>query len=66
MAAKVSEEILSRYEKLSARQPAVGKIIDRACSACHMTLTVGAIDQLTSLAEDELGSCPECQAMIVK
>ncbi|NBR60941.1 MAG: hypothetical protein EBT86_04700 [Actinobacteria bacterium] len=63
---KVSEEILSRYEKLSARQPAVGKIIDRACSACHMTLTVGAIDQLTSLAEDELGSCPECQAMIVK
>ncbi len=66
VAAKVSEEILSRYEKLSARQPAVGKIIDRACSACHMTLTVGAIDQLTSLAEDELGSCPECQAMIVK
>lgn len=64
--AKISDEVISWYDKLSARQTAVGRIIDRACSACHMTLTVGAIDQLTSLAEDELGSCPECQAMIVK
>jgi len=63
---KISSEVLARYEKLSLKQVAVGKIIERACSACHMTLTVGAIDQITSLSEDEIGICPECQAMIVR
>lgn len=64
--AKIPAEILKRYETLAARQVAVGQIVDRACTACRMTLTVGAIDALNNLVEDELGSCPECQAMIVR
>ncbi|MFN4847573.1 MAG: zinc ribbon domain-containing protein [Rhodoluna sp.] len=64
--AKIPVEVLSRYQVLAARQIAVGQVIDRACSACRMTLTVGAIDALTNLAEDQIGSCPECQAMIIQ
>lgn len=64
--AKIPQEILSRYQALASKQIAVGQVIDRACSACRMTLTVGAIDTLTNLAEDQIGSCPECQAMIIR
>jgi len=63
---KVPDEILAKYNKLAARQVAVAQVIDRSCSACRMTLTVGAIDSLSSLAEDEIGTCPECQALIVR
>ena len=64
--AKISSEVLEKYSKLAARQIAVAQIQDRACTACRMTLTVGAIDALSSLPEEQLGSCPECQAIVVR
>ena len=63
---KISAEVLEKYSKLAARQIAVAQIQDRACTACRMTLTVGAIDALSSLPEDRLGTCPECQALVVR
>jgi len=64
--AKIPAEILSRYQALAQRQVAVGQVVDRACTACRMTLTVGAIDTLNNLADDQIGSCPECQAIIIR
>jgi len=63
---KVSQEVLSQYEKLATRQIAVGTVDDRGCTACRMNLTVGAQDNIKSLPEDELAICPECQAFIVR
>lgn len=63
---KVSQEVLSQYEKLATRQIAVGTVDDRGCTACRMNLTVGALDNIKSLPEDELAICPECQAFIVR
>ncbi len=64
--AKIPSEVLKRYESLATRQVAVGQVVDRACTACRMTLTVGAIVALGNLAEDEIGACPECQALIIR
>ncbi|MFM8927477.1 MAG: zinc ribbon domain-containing protein [Rhodoluna sp.] len=64
--AKIPAAVLEKYSKLAAKQIAVAQIEDRSCTACRMNLTVGAIDSLSSLAEDELGSCPECQAIIIR
>lgn len=66
LTAKVSADVLTRYQALAAKQIAVGVVENRACSACRMGLTASTIDSLASLAEDELGSCPECLAMIVR
>ncbi len=63
---KISADVLSAYELLAKRQIAVGQVLNRSCTACRMGLTASAIDALTDLAEDELGYCPECQAMIVR
>jgi predicted nucleic acid-binding Zn-ribbon protein len=64
--AKVPEAVLLKYQNLAAKQIAVGQIENRSCTACRMGLTASTIDALSSLAEDEVGSCPECLAMIVR
>jgi predicted nucleic acid-binding Zn-ribbon protein len=64
--AKVPEDVLSKYQNLAAKQIAVGQIENRSCTACRMGLTASTIDALSSLAEDQVGSCPECLAMIVR
>ena len=63
---KISEEVLSKYTALAARQVAVGQIENRSCTACRMGLTANVIDSINNLADDELGVCPECQAFIVR
>jgi hypothetical protein len=66
LVSKVPAEALDRYKVLAAKQIAVGQVENRACSACRMGLTANTIDALSSLAEDEVGSCPECLAIIVR
>jgi len=66
LVSKVPAEALDRYKVLAAKQIAVGQVENRACSACRMGLTANTIDALSSLAEDEAGSCPECLAIIVR
>ncbi len=63
---KIPADVLEKYKNLAARQIAVGQVEARACSACRMGLTASTIDALAGLAEDEIGSCPECLAMIVR
>jgi predicted nucleic acid-binding Zn-ribbon protein len=63
---KVPADVLDQYQTLAAKQIAVGQLENRACSACRMGLTANTIDSLSSLAEDEVGFCPECLAIIVR
>lgn len=66
LVSKVPTEVLEKYKNLAAKQIAVGQVEARACTACRMGLTAGTIDSLSELAEDEIGYCPECLAMIVR
>jgi hypothetical protein len=66
LVSKIPQDALEKYKVLAARQIAVGQIQNRACSACRMGLTASTIDSLSTLAEDEIGNCPECLAMIVR
>ena len=63
---KISAEVMTAYELLAKRQLAVGQVANRSCSACRMGLNANTIDSLSSLPEDEIGYCPECQAMMVR
>jgi len=63
---KITSDVLAAYELLAKRQIAVGQVVNRSCSACRMGLTASAIDALATLVEDEIGYCPECQAMMVR
>lgn len=66
LVSKIPVDVLEKYKNLAAKQIAVGQVEARACSACRMGLTASTIDSLAGLAEDEIGNCPECLAMIVR
>jgi predicted nucleic acid-binding Zn-ribbon protein len=66
LVSKIPADVLEKYKNLAAKQIAVGQVEARACSACRMGLTASTIDSLAGLAEDEIGFCPECLAMIVR
>jgi predicted nucleic acid-binding Zn-ribbon protein len=66
LGSKVPKDVLGQYLLLAARQIAVGQIENRSCSACRMGLTASTIDSLAGLSEDEIGTCPECLALIVR
>jgi predicted nucleic acid-binding Zn-ribbon protein len=66
LVSKIPAEVLEKYNALAAKQIAVGQVKDRSCTACRMGLTANTIDSLSDLSEDEIGTCPECLAMIVR
>jgi predicted nucleic acid-binding Zn-ribbon protein len=63
---RVGAELYEAYEKRSKKGIAVGRLIGRECGACRMSLTVTDFNAVTSLPSNEIPSCPECQAFLVR
>lgn len=62
----ISEELLSYFEKRAERGQAIGKLRSNACSACNMNLNAAAMTALHNIPGDELSTCPECQAILIR
>jgi uncharacterized protein len=65
-AARMPGELIDLYEKKAARGVAVARLVGRECGACRISLGATAFNELESLAKDELATCPECQAILVR
>lgn len=65
-AARMPAELTDLYEKKAARGVAVARLVGRECGACRISLGATAFNELESLAKDELATCPECQAILVR
>lgn len=66
MAARIPAELLAAYERKAARGVPVGRLVQRDCSACHIGLDAVAHARISSLPENELAECPECNAFLVR
>lgn len=62
---QLPDALLKRYTAVKQRHGpvAVGALKDRVCTACHLQLTPREISDLTE--GSGLGSCPQCQRLIV-
>jgi uncharacterized protein len=58
--------LLEIYEKKSLRGVAVGRLLNRECGACRMTIGATALAEIASTPRDELATCPDCQAILVR
>lgn len=65
-AARLPHELLELYAAKSKRGVPVGRLVSRECGACHMTITASAYTELSAAAPDELITCPECSAILVR
>ena len=63
---QVSGELLELFEARLAKGIAVGRLMGSNCSACNMSLNSTAMGEISAIAGDELCSCPECGAILVR
>ncbi|MEY4558983.1 MAG: hypothetical protein RL024_1141 [Actinomycetota bacterium] len=63
---QVSQDVLERFETRLLRGIAIGRLQKNTCTACNMSITATALSDLHQVAADELASCPECQAILIR
>lgn len=64
--AGIESELLETYRVKSRRGLAIGRLVKLTCSACNMGLTSAAFREISGAAPDQLVTCPECSAILVR
>lgn len=64
--AQLPDELASLYEKKLTRGIAVGRLLGRECGACRISLGATALNEIAALANDDIATCPDCQAILVR
>jgi len=59
-------ELFELYAKKASRGVAAGRLINRDCDACRIALTSAAYEDVLATAQDEIATCPNCQAILVR
>lgn len=65
-ASRLDGELIALYEKKQARGVAIGRLVNRECGACRMTIGATALAEIQSLPRDEIATCPDCQAILIR
>ena len=65
-ASVLTPEVISAYERKASRGLAVGELEGRDCTACHFAINGVAYDSLMSEHVDNLVTCPNCDAFLVR
>lgn len=63
---RIPAELFELYEKKASRGVPVARLLGRECGACRISLGASALNEVTALARDEIATCPECQAILVR
>lgn len=64
--AQLPAELVELYEKKATRGVPIGHLNNRECGACRITIGATALAEIQTLATDEIATCPECQAILVR
>lgn len=64
--AALPEDLANRYLKLASRSVGAAALVGRECGACRIALTAAAYDEVVATPVDEIPSCPNCQALLVR
>jgi uncharacterized protein len=64
--ASVPEELVAAYDRKAARGIPIGRLDDRDCGACRLALTSAVFSEVRGAADDDLLTCPNCEAFLVR
>lgn len=64
--ARLPQDLAEAYTKKSSRGVAAGRLLGRQCGACQITITATDFDAISAQPADQLPTCPECQAFLVR
>jgi len=66
LTSKIEQELLELYESKSKRGIAAARLLNRECGACRMTIGATALAEIAALPADEIATCPDCQAILIR
>jgi len=66
IAAELPADLLAMYDRLAARGNGAGPLRRRTCEACHMVLSGTDLQALRAATDDDVVTCPECGAILVR
>lgn len=59
-------ELFEFYEKKAKRGVVAARLLGRECGACHMTIGATALAEIAELPADDIATCTECQAVLIR
>jgi predicted nucleic acid-binding Zn-ribbon protein len=59
-------ELIASYDRKSQRSLAVAELNGQVCGACNLSITSAAFNAIAGAPADELPSCPNCEAFLVR
>jgi predicted nucleic acid-binding Zn-ribbon protein len=65
-ASRIDQALVELYEKKATRGVAVGRLLGRECGACRMTIGATALAEINAFPRDEIATCPDCQAILIR
>lgn len=63
---KIPTDLWGLYQTKSRRGVAIGRLMKLVCSACNMGLTSAAYKEISSTPIDQLVTCSECGAILIR
>lgn len=66
LAASVAADLLAEYERRASRGIGVGLLRRGVCEGCQMVLASTDVNEVRRAAADDVLSCPECGAILVR
>lgn len=64
--AELPAEVVALYDRIAARGTGAAELVRRTCEGCHMVLSGTDLAALRQLADDDVATCPECGAILVR
>jgi predicted nucleic acid-binding Zn-ribbon protein len=66
LTSRIDEELLALYDSKAKRGIAAARLLNRECGACRMTIGATALAEIAALPGDEIATCPDCQAILIR
>lgn len=63
---QLPSDLVELFDRKLARGAAVGRLVGSSCSACNMSLNSTAMAEINRVPADELATCSECSAILVR
>jgi len=64
--AGLDEDLAALYVRKASRGIAAAKLIGRDCNACRIALTSAAYEEVIATPRDEIATCTNCQAVLIR
>jgi uncharacterized protein len=66
LASRIDPELIQLYESKAKRGIAAARLLNRECGACRMTIGATALAEIVAMPADEIATCPDCQAILIR